>query len=346
MNKQHVILMSALLFGCGMCGMADNSGNVAPATSVAPVKLQTELETVSAALARANTRVGRLLSNRGAGGTGVVPSAPLRGPNKEKLGKIVFPADPAADNLRRYIGEILMASAGQNVSNEQDPQVAMLKRVGAARVELLFEALDAYVDGDVYLIAAINALAGPANKDLTVRYFADYPELIDVISRNGWSRDVRNYLLAGLYSPIRCPMSWAQAVIALKDAADYPALLYYLCRTNRYSYYQAYLYLEAKGMPLNADAVQLLWQNIAASGDPGDKVGFAAVAVGFGEKGALAELIRCALEKRDPAVQLAAIYHYTSYRGTPKEISAQFEKEKEQLYFDQLDKKFKVKAVK
>jgi len=41
---------------------------------------------------------------------------------------------------------------------------------------------------------------------------------------------------------------------------------------------------------------------------------------------------------------LEAIYQYTEYRGSPQEIKVQYEKEKNDLYFDTSMKKFRLKG--
>jgi len=154
----------------------------------------------------------------------------------DTLDQIALPHDATREQVRNYISDILAASRRLDRTDEHDPQMDMLEKVGAQNVDLLIET--ARDNHNYYLNHAINALAQPDHKEMVIEALSSNHDLIDTIVDHGWQNDAKTALLkifaettpnAGNY-----PIRWALAIASLKDPSTYDSLKnYYIDNPNK-----------------------------------------------------------------------------------------------------------------
>ncbi|MGD2175764.1 MAG: hypothetical protein PVJ27_10210, partial [Candidatus Brocadiaceae bacterium] len=150
-----------------------------------------------------------------------------RGPDMEALGEIKLPDDPTREEAEHYISHILEVSQRQNWFSNTDPQGPMLIAVGRENVDLLLDALLANrrLMGSMYLLGAINRLAGEEHKGSIIESLLYEPELVEVVVDHGWVQDAREELMHGLQEGYHhLPVEWVRAVASFEDPASYPPL--------------------------------------------------------------------------------------------------------------------------
>jgi len=322
--------------------------------AVKPPEPTAEQKKIMAQLAEINTKLDKMekklaLFNRGGSSRSSVNIHPgtVR-VDPAILAKIVLPPKPDKEALRSYVTAIIDATQGQTHFAPDDLQVKMLQKIGPENVDIMVDELDKCTAGGrhkFHLIYAINAMAGPKNKDAVIKAFAQTPELVDAICRNGWAKDVKDDLVNGLrYSNGYLSSNYVKAVAGLKDPSTYDVLKEYLvrCPHDRYGTYMAIR--DLPGMKIDDAQIRDIWKQIKVSNNQWQKNSFAPVAMASGEIDAL-EIVINRVAKGDAAGELLeAVCNCTEYQGMPLEIKAQFEKDKKNLYFDEKLKKFILKT--
>ena len=259
------------------------------------------------------------------------------------LAKIVLPPNPTKAQITDYINKILTASKNQNSFSNQDIQVEMLAKVGEDNLDLLIAALprDSHKFHTIY---TIKQLASAKSKAAILKYLDRYPDLVDAVVINGWEKDAREILLAKLNTrPQYLPTNWIQAVKNLKDPKAYPGMIeYFIYGTNKSFTYEQIKNLS--GINLNG-AVADAWDMARMDQDWG-KFSMAIIAVRYGHLDALETLID---NQKNQNQYLRgnirqAILNNSDASGSAEEITRWFQKNKADLVFDPITRKFKVKA--
>jgi outer membrane murein-binding lipoprotein Lpp len=274
-----------------------------------------------------------------------------KGPTLERLAKIEMPADRSAENLKNYINEIIVASQGQNMFSPQDPQVAMLARVGADNLPLLIDALPVGSSSNMgifYLESAIKLLADDRHKALIIKSLPIRQRLVSVVTDKGWEEDARDILISELegYASAQLPTEWFKAVVSFEDPTTYSALTNYFSKSMSASYLYQYISL-LPGIELD-DAVATAWARAKAIDRTYATANMAPIAISYGHQDAadtLIELLKNPPDRMHSSVnpRLTLLMHLDT-TGTNEEIIAWYEENKDSLVFDPASKKFKLKG--
>lgn len=161
--------------------------------------------------------------------------------DKKALEKIAsLPESPTEEQVRSYIRAILKASACQMMVSSNDPQVAMLEKIGSENLDLLVEESLAYTHahpgtaGNLHVEVTLTNLAKPEHKASILKALYDYPGLADVVIREGWQNEARDILLRKLREhPRNLRCNWIQAAASLQDPSTYEDLK--RCFINSYN---------------------------------------------------------------------------------------------------------------
>lgn len=151
------------------------------------------------------------------------------GPDLEALGKIALPANFTKDQAREYVRKILAASHDQNYIGPDDPQVAMLGRVGPDNLDVLIDGLQDRGLGSWYVEQAIHNLVRPESKAQILAALDRYPALAQIVIEQGWEADARDILINKLKTETgQLEPEWMQAAVNLHSPEAYDALKQYL----------------------------------------------------------------------------------------------------------------------
>lgn len=267
-----------------------------------------------------------------------------------KLRKIKLPENPTDDQVREYIRKINEATHGQNSFSSEDPQVAMLEKVGPERLGLL---LDAVADSrgvfgfnDYYLELAICRLARESDKELILKALPEHKFLAKVIVEKGWEKDAKETLVNKLTtSRDPLPSEWIQAVVTLSDPATYKDIKWYLLHNDgRYQTYE--LIRDLPGIDLKETVAQA-WEKTGYH--EWEERGVAKMAVDFGHVDALELLMNYCVEQAEKEFPGSdwevseirkLVLKHLDFRGSNKEIADWIQKNREQLVFDVKTKKY------
>jgi len=270
-----------------------------------------------------------------------------RGPDTNALAKIKLPDNATKDDVREYVRAIIRASEGQNSFSSDDPQVAMLAKIGPDHVDVLLEAGASVGDGTggFYLPMAVERLVRPEHCDLVVAALPCNRELASIVVRMGWEREAKDVLIEGLRdSPGSLSAEWLAAVAALRDPTTYEGLVAHFVahRYERHAVYEAIK--DLPGLDVGR-AVAEAWQQ-AKRGDLDEAMDMVPIAAEFGHTDALALAFQVVSdpEAHSYFVQQARriIFRHTDARGTRGELGQWFKSNKDKLVFDAQTKEFSV----
>ncbi|MEO5961412.1 MAG: hypothetical protein ABIY47_03485, partial [Opitutaceae bacterium] len=259
---------------------------------------------------------------------------------------VSLPNNADKAQVRSYIKTILILSQRQNTFSSADPQVGLLRRVGADNLDVLIDASSGanpngpFRLGRSYVDMAIPDLVRPEDKALILGALPAHPWLIDLVVERGWQGEVRGVLLAAIEDSRQkdLPVGWIKAVASFKDPSTYPALKAYVVRGSQQASTVAAI-RELPGIDLS-DTVDLIWRNVR-SGPVEKQIEGAAAVAAFGRLEALAALV-AALKRNDYDGQQAAywIKQLTPATGDNAALIAWFEANRSRLVFDPAQKKF------
>ncbi len=318
-NLLMVLVLSVVLFGC--LGCEQDNKNVL-----------SELDTINKRL----DRIEKALSLRGEIGS--------KGPDLMSLGNIVFPENPTRENLKIYVYSIIEATADQNTFSSDDPQIRLLEKVGEENIDILINAASDLHRYNYYLNEAINHLASDKSKDLILAALPQNPELIKTVVNYGWELEVKELLVERLRdSSSYLPDEWIKAVAGFQDPSTYENLIYHFINAhNRYRTYK--IIKDLPGINLN-EAVIKAWEKAKYNGD-WERVTMAGVAIKYGRKDALEILIMNVDSSKFDYYRQdldQSLIQHTELAGTIPEIKKWYNENKDNLYFDEQARKFKVR---
>jgi hypothetical protein len=271
-----------------------------------------------------------------------------RGADVAALSKITLPDNPTKEQAREYVTKIQAASQNQNSFSSDDPQVAMLERVGPDNLDVLVDAYGRRGMGSFYLENAITHLARPEHKDLILRTLPAIPELAQVVVTYGWQEEAKDTLISGLQTTSDyLPREWMQATASLKSPEAVEALKQYMIRGQ--SRQEAFGALRV--MPNAGDlapTVATAWE-AARFGDPWQRTEMAKIAVPYGHVDALGYVIEQLGSPDGSSYERgnlrSLVLRYTPARGSDQAILEWYNENRDDLVWDAEANVYKVKEA-
>jgi hypothetical protein len=264
----------------------------------------------------------------------------------QPLGKIRLPENADKKQVKEYIRQILWASKDQKRLTGKDIQVEMLAQVGPEHIDALAEVGNMF-RRKFYVFLAIMRIARPEDKDVILKILGDYPDLLQMVLREGWVRDIRDVIAEKFENPEdHVYYLWFKAAIALKDKSLYPHLKQYLFDGGFGSGTECYdMIKNLPGIDLS-DTILQLWgaSKYGLLEDVGKVVPYAlewglvdALEVAFD----LVEDSRLTKSQRDRLWK--TINKYIEYKGDKPGIIRWFRRNKDHFIFDKQEKKFLIR---
>lgn len=252
-------------------------------------------------------------------------------------------ADDAA--ILRFLNRIKIASMGQNAYSPTDPQVTLLKSIGPGHLALLLPFVsDA---GFYHLTYALPALVNDDDKDLLLKSLAGNPRLLSVIVARGWANEAKATIL-GMLKNGNSGWEIAQAIPQLRLTAEEEKEVIHAYETvNNMSQ----LFAAVQGFA-NVDLTAIsnrAWEGHRYS-QPWERNQYALRAAERGNVEALGALIRyVAVSPGDDAMHWdggnlrGRLVAFTGQSADAKKMLAWFEENKANIFFDVVEKRFKVR---
>jgi hypothetical protein len=275
-------------------------------------------------------------------------------PKQGPLPEIDLPPNASKTQVKEYINSILLTTLRRKKFQEDDPQVAMLVKVGAQNLGALLEVRSGLKSSSnfewgsgtqtaAYLDAAIKQLARPEDKDLIIRALPFDDQLAEIVVEKGFQADAREVLMTRLsHERDSLPIAWIKAVAALQDPATYPELRSYFIRcSNRKSTFAVIRMLP--GFEL-VDAVAEAWKK--AKYDDWGATWLCGIAAEYGHADALqkaADILRTTNRKDYLEETREVLKKLTPASGDDPALLAWFDANRDKLVFDQQSKKYIVK---
>ncbi len=275
-------------------------------------------------------------------------ASPDRGINLRALSAIkALPAKPTDDEIRRYVQEITTASANQNSFSGNDPQVALLRKIGPGRVAAWAPYL---TDHRAYhLQYALPDLIGKEDKQEALKLFRVQPRLLPAILQNGWIDDAREEIFG---------------VIASQDYLDHRLQNYLpqLCKTQQDQKRLEELFCQKPSLIQMYDAICKLpgvdaaklaenaWKNQHLSANEWQRRMLAYHAARHGNVEALGTLVRdyCSRQPNSYFDQ-NILYFLSMATGQPLQpaiLQKWYDTNKDRLAFDAANRRYQVKPQK
>ena len=146
-----------------------------------------------------------------------------KGPDYLLLNKIKLAKKPTKKQVTEYIKKVLAASKGQNRYGSNDPQIAMLSKVGSDNVDLLIDNIKNY-----YVNCAIANVATEKNKKQILEAFKKHHELASCIVKKNWGKDAKETIFKYVKDNNKItgyrPHVWANAVVQAASPKEYPLI--------------------------------------------------------------------------------------------------------------------------
>jgi len=261
------------------------------------------------------------------------------------LAKLELPDTATRERAKAYIEAVLKTTRGRNQLSSRDPEVGMLQKAGAGRLDLLIDALSEARKGgglqNHLLLYAIAALADQPSKPLILSRLEQNRELVTIVVKSGWEQDAKPTLLAALResrSQSYLPVEWIQAVSNLQDPSTYSFLREYFIRGLNTEY--TYKAIQNLPIPDLAGAVAEVWKKSKTAD-------LARIALSYGHKDAVDVLI-ARLEALGPGTsslwELKEIQESvrlsTNFKGLNSEMLEWLKTNRATLRYDAALKKF------
>ena len=151
-----------------------------------------------------------------------------RGANHALLATINLAENPTRAQVQEYVQRIADATRDQTLFIwDQDPQAALLAKVGAAHLDILLNTSGGW-EVRQYVTRAVATLATDEHKSLILGKLPEMRELASVVLKRQWENDAKDILRHGLEEESSLPSEWIRAAIKTGDPALHPFLLRYL----------------------------------------------------------------------------------------------------------------------
>ncbi len=273
-----------------------------------------------------------------------------KGADHDALAKITLPDNPSSEQLNQYISDIVAASSGQNSFSTEDPQTAMLAKIGRENISLLIAKIPespSWSSASYYLVEAVARLASESNKTLIFNALPTKKELVKVVVKKGWELDARDILIQGLKDGGNLSTEWINTVATLRDKESYPLLRNYFINGN----IRSWTYKAIKNLPIEnlSGAVAQAWER-SQYAHSYERNSMAVIAAEYGHLDALAVVIDALMSEESKDYWLSqearpALLRCTGFFGTNEEFVEWFKLNKNRLRFNPETKKFEVDAT-
>lgn len=272
-----------------------------------------------------------------------------KGADREALAKITLPDNPSPEQVTQYISDIVVASRGQNSFSSEDPQIAMLVKIGRENISLLIANIDVSSSWSrsYYLVEVVERFADESNKTLIFDALPTKKELVKVVVKKGWELEARDILVQGLKDGGYLSTEWINAVATLHDEESYPLLRnYFINGNNRPWTYKAIQNLPIKDL---SGAVAQAWEKCLYA-HSSERNSMAVIAAEYGHLDALAVVIDSLMLEKSNEYWLSqearpALLRCMDFFGTDAEMFEWFNLNKKRLRFNSETKKFEVDAT-
>ena len=261
---------------------------------------------------------------------------------------ISLPENASKAQVRSYIETITILSQRQNAFSSEDPQVGLLRKVGADNLDVLIEASSdetyrSFQAGRWYVDLAIPELVRPEDKALILGALSAHPWLADVVLEKGWQGEARDTLIAGLKDARQknLPPSWVKAVASFKDPSTYSTLKAYLV-DGPYKWITFDAIRDLPGIQL-ADAIEQVWRYAKAK--PAlERVDAAAAVASSGRIEALDALLAALSPDENENQSAYWLKKLTPAMGDNAALVAWFYDYRSRIVYDATQKKFVLRA--
>lgn len=190
-------------------------------------------------------------------------------------------------DVQRYIEEIALATGYKTRFSIADPQVAMIKRMGAHNVNVILETAKKYKQQlSTYVSLALQTLADESNKHAIINSLDELPELIDIIQLKSWQHAARDEIINTfkMSNGYELGKDWFFVALSLNDEEVNAAVLNYYYRSFSpadYFFYISTIVPEKELKPL----VNFTWKRI--KNDKLEALDFAPIAMQYSNPDAL-----------------------------------------------------------
>ena len=271
--------------------------------------------------------------------------------NMDLIDKIKLSDTATREEIKKYIHEIMAATKGQNCFSPDDPQVVMYTRVGEKNLDILLDAMEGNkLIPNYHLVMAINLMSpGNSSKELLIKALRKNPELVGIIIRNGWEADAKEAVKDIILQPPGkrgyLPPELMQMAASFGEPQVNEALRnHFINGTNRAITYQ--IISKNPGMKIDDATISQAWNN-AVKASKYERMNMAKIAIGFGHKDALEVLLN-----RNPPDYFGTEFNLTcdnairavvDCQGSIADIKKWYDANRDKIFFDPCDKKFKVR---
>lgn len=311
-----------------------------PGTNTGPLSTDATLALILQEVQKINQRLDTLETGRGrADGFARV------GPDTKRLREIQLPPNPSRKDVEDYVAKIVESSEGQNSFSPQDPQVALLTKVGEENIDLLLDLGMGQGGRQFHVNYAIKKLATEKSRAKIVKALETNRDLADLVLERGWEGDAKQTLVAGLGAEY-LPSSWIQAVASFKDPSTYDKLRQqFVNGHNRSLTYDAIK--DLPGIQIEK-SIEEAWRK-ASRTHIWERTQMAAIAADYGHKDALDSLAR-SLTSQDARrsshlkeqAETALLMRIDGAPAAGDDIAAWYNGIRDRLVFDRATKRFRV----
>jgi hypothetical protein len=267
------------------------------------------------------------------------------------LEKITLPAGASKEQVRAYVSALVALSRAQKTSGYNDPQTAMLLKVGPSHLDVLMDAAPIpRTPKDLHLWKAMREIVRKtptaAHREEILARLERNPDLVELFVQQDWTEPsvleaARPILIKALRDGRSdLPASWIRAVLAFRQPDTYPAIFAYYEKNPA----EPGLYDEVRRLP-GADfssVMERAWRK-AREGSVRDQSFVIHPACEWGCMDALstaADWLRPPASDYQKRVGRAVLKKYTPAEGTDAEILEWFDTNQQTLVFDRDRKMF------
>ncbi len=259
------------------------------------------------------------------------------------LKKIKLTKNPSRKQIEEYIKKIVDISKKQKSFSSNDPQIAMLSKVGSKNVDLLMKQSKSW-----HINWAIINVATESNKKQILEAFKKQHQLINCIVKMGWGKDAKitilEYLKKGKVTDY-VPYVWSAAAVQAASPKDYDIIEDYFARAgNPEMVFNTLRQLDGLNMK---EAANKGWKYQKSKRQTWSKGQMAIIAARFGNKDALKYMVyACRKEKNQyMAAQIRdAIYKLTGKNLSFSKMERWYKKNQAKLVFDPENEEYIIKA--
>ena len=266
-----------------------------------------------------------------------------KGPDFYILRKIKLRENPTKKQVEEYIKKVLAASKGQKFYGSDDPQIAMLSKVGSDNIDLLIDNIKNY-----YVMCALQNVATEKNKKQILEAFKKHHELASCIVQKNWGKDAKETIFKYLRDNNKVtgyrPHVWANAVVQAASPKEYPIVEDFFANAgNPEMIYGILSGLEDFDMK---KAAEKGWAKKKNQRKTYSKGNMAIIAAKYGNKGAL-KYLACNFGKEKNKYLARnmknTVYQLTGKNYSPEKMSKWYKENEKNLVFVPDDEEYIIK---